>query len=178
MRVLWSLAVLTAAALSTATAQQPDCVAGGNGNHNGWNKQAQRDPGKQVPPGWDVRPARGCDPATPPPDSTPQDTTPPPPPPGNSVTGHVYYGFGVQANVRMDLTGAMTASTSTDATGSYAFYGLIDGTYTVCEEVPVGSKETYPTVTSFNPACPTGAGWSFTLSGTNAAFVDFQNQPM
>ncbi len=183
MRVLVSLVVLAAAPLATAVAQSrnggPSCLSPSNGNHYGWEKQAQQS--KPTPPGRNVRPAFGCSSSG---DSTASgggsgsggDTTPPPPPPppSNQISGQVFVDGAVEPNVTIDLTGAASASVVTDANGNYAFTGLPDGTYLVCEEVPSGQFETSP-IDPSNPICPTGSGWGFTLTGTNAGLVNFSN---
>jgi hypothetical protein len=73
----------------------------------------------------------------------------------------------------IELSGAATATTQTDALGNYTFTGLAAGAYTICEVVQSTWHQTWP---SFGPACPTGFGYSFTLSdGQNASLVDFGN---
>lgn len=71
----------------------------------------------------------------------------------------------------IEVTGTVTASTVSNADGTYGFWNLPAGTYTVCEQVQSGWAQTYPT----NGApCPTGQGYTFTLSaGGSGSFVDF-----
>lgn len=71
----------------------------------------------------------------------------------------------------IEVTGAATASTVSNADGTYGFWNLPPGTYTVCEQVKSGWTQTYPT--SGSP-CPSGLGYTFTLSaGGSGSFVDF-----
>jgi hypothetical protein len=45
----------------------------------------------------------------------------------------------------IELSGTVTATAVTDATGSYRFSGLPAGTYTICEVVQSGWRQTWPT---------------------------------
>jgi SdrD B-like domain len=75
----------------------------------------------------------------------------------------------------VELTGTVTATAVTDASGNYAFTGLPDGTYTICEDLQQGWTETFPQ-SSWGTPCPGGFGWSFSLSGgTGAGWVNFGN---
>lgn len=76
------------------------------------------------------------------------------------------------ANWCVHLTGTVTATAVTDASGNYIFRGLPSGTYTVCEDVQTGWAQDFP---SSGPACPTGIGWSFTITGASASFIYFGN---
>ncbi len=81
------------------------------------------------------------------------------------------------ANWCVDLSGAVTATVATDASGNYSFTGLPGGTYTVCEVLQSGWSEAFPT-SAFGVPCPTGFGWAFTLSaGSGASSVNFGNTP-
>jgi hypothetical protein len=75
-----------------------------------------------------------------------------------SISGVISGGAGVTVN----LTGKATSTTTSDASGNYAFNGLLAGSYTVT-----------PVKTSFifTPGTQT-----ITLSGTNATGVNFQGQ--
>jgi SdrD B-like protein len=71
----------------------------------------------------------------------------------------------------IDVTGTATASAVTNADGTYGFWDLPPGTYTVCEQVKAGWTQTYPKSGS---ACPTGQGYTFTLTtGGSASLLDF-----
>lgn len=73
----------------------------------------------------------------------------------------------------IEVTGTATASAVSGPDGTYGFWNLAPGTYTVCEVVPSGWTQTYPTGGS---SCPTGQGYTFTLAaGTSASFLDFVN---
>lgn len=86
----------------------------------------------------------------------------------HSISGAVYLitrtGLVPFAGERMYLSGAASASTTTDASGRYVFSGLLDGTYTV------------------RPFCPRGEGMSIcmpssrsvVLAGANVYNVNFQ----
>jgi hypothetical protein len=116
--------------------------------------------------------------------------TPPPPPPTSSCVASAPSNAGTlfiegqvlldtspwpgQANWCIHLTGTVTATALTDASGSYRFTGLPWGTYTVCEDVQSGWVETFPTS---GTVCPTGFGWSFPLNGASASFNNFWNLP-
>jgi hypothetical protein len=73
----------------------------------------------------------------------------------------------------IELSGTVTATAVTDATGSYRFSGLPAGTYTICEVVQSGWRQTWPTP---GTACSTGVGYTFELAdGRSGEFVDFGN---
>ncbi len=76
----------------------------------------------------------------------------------------------------VQLTGTVTATALTDSvTGHYIFTGLPDGTYTVCEDLQDGWVETWPQ-SSWGATCPSGFGWSFSLSGgTGYGWNNFGN---
>jgi len=78
------------------------------------------------------------------------------------------------ANWCVQLTGTVTATALTDASGNYMFGGLPDGTYTVCEVLQTGWQQMFPTD---GAACPSGLGWTFTLEGFGGSFLDFKNVP-
>jgi len=74
------------------------------------------------------------------------------------------------------VSGPVTSSTVTDATGHYLFSGIPAGTYTVCEEVQSGWAQSSPTMPA---ACGSGKGYSFSLTaGGSGSFVDFGNLPL
>jgi hypothetical protein len=79
------------------------------------------------------------------------------------------------ANWCIQLTGTINATAMTDANGNYSFRGLPDGEYSVCEELPITWRQTFPTVAFGGMPCPMGLGWSFPLSGWSASFVNFRN---
>ena len=112
---------------------------------------------------------------------------PPPPPPtcgqapapaGTAViTGQVFQDvspdFPGLANWCVDLSGPVSGSMLTDATGHYSFSGLPGGSYTVCVEVQTGWTQTFP---SSGTACPGGIGWTFDIGdGSVAEMIDFGN---
>lgn len=118
-----------------------------------------------------------CAPTDPPP---PPPTQPPPPSSTCAVSAPSPTGTAaIQGAVFLDadpwpglsgwcvqLTGSVTATTLTDASGTYWFTGLPTGTYTVCEVVPSGWQETFPTA---GGSCPTG-GYTFSIADGNTAF--------
>jgi SdrD B-like domain len=145
-------------------------------------------------PGTDIN---KCDPPPvvqpPPPPPAPAPAPPPPPPPAPtstcsvtaqstsgtlSIDGTVALGVSpwtALPNWCIQLTGTVSATTLTDASGNYTFTGLPDGTYTVCEVVQSGWQQTFP---GSGDTCPTGFGWTFTLVGYSGSFVNFKNTPM
>jgi len=75
----------------------------------------------------------------------------------------------------VQLTGTVTATAVTDGSGNYFCAGLPDGDYTICEDLQSGWSQTFPQ-SSWGTACPSGFGWSFSLSGgTGAGWVNFGN---
>lgn len=116
--------------------------------------------------------------APPPPDTTPTPPPPPPPPPPGSVTitGKVFNDITGRPPLSgwvVEVSGDASASTTTDAFGTYTISGLPAGVYTVCEAIPSGWVQTSP---RSGPSCPSGFGYSFTLAaGAGASFVNFGN---
>lgn len=118
----------------------------------------------------------------------PQDPPPQPPPPTSgcvatapsnagtlSIDGQVFVDASPWpglANWCVQLTGTVTATAVTDASGNYIFRGLPSGTYMVCEELQTGWQQTFP---SSGAGCATGFGWSFPLNGGSASFIYFGN---
>ena len=125
-----------------------------------------------------------CDPPPPPP--------PPSPPPASTcqvfstptgngaVMGTVYHDvvwtFFPGMCLELSLGGQVVARTlSADPSGKYVFTGLALGDYTICEVVPSGSTQTFPTTPA---ACPNGIGQTtFLPAGAVYAFFDFANIP-
>ncbi len=121
-------------------------------------------------------------------------TLPPPPPPplpppptsacGSapagggtvSIDGQVYQDFAPWSGLQgwcIQLSGTVSGSVLTDASGNYVFTGLPAGTYTVCEVLQANWRETFP---ADGPACPSGFGYTMTLiDGSGASFIDFAN---
>jgi hypothetical protein len=71
------------------------------------------------------------------------------------------------------LSGPVNATTVTDATGSYSFTGLPDGTYTVCEAQRFAWMQTAPADPS---ACASGYGYTIVITtGQVVTLLDFGN---
>ena len=80
------------------------------------------------------------------------------------------------SGVTITLAGAASASTVTASDGTYSFGALADGVYTVCETVPSGYTQTFPTTNS--GSCIGSTGYSVTISGgvnTPSGSLDFGN---
>ena len=76
----------------------------------------------------------------------------------------------------VELSGTVSATAVTDAAGTYSFMGLPTGTYTICEIVQSGWRQTFPPSGAW---CLTGVGYTFTLSeGQSGYLVDFGNTVM
>jgi hypothetical protein len=169
MRVIGVLLALVAAPLVTSAAQSPKSRGQGH-NEAHCAARAAKHPGKDN---------NKCEPAP----------LPPPPPSACAVTspstaGSLY----VEGQVFLDvdpwpglagwcvvLTGPVNAVALTDASGSYRFTGLPTGFYTVCEVVPSGWLQSFPTE---GAACPGGGfGYSFTLE-YNTGWNNFYNSQM
>jgi len=95
-----------------------------------------------------------------------------------SIAGQVYdanAGTGL-GNWCVVLTGSSSVTVATDASGNYTFTGLGGGSYTVCEVLPTGWTETFPS-SAFGSPCPTGFGWpTFSLTdGEQASLLNFGN---
>ena len=128
------------------------------------------------------------DPGTPPPLPPPTLPPPPPPPPTSacgsapagggtvSIDGQVYQDFAPWTGLQgwcVQLSGPVSGSVVTDASGNYAFTGLPAGTYTVCEVLQTSWRESFP---ASGPGCPSGFGYTMTLiDGSGASFIDFAN---
>ena len=130
------------------------------------------------------------DPGTPPPAPPPPPTLPPPPPPpptsacGSapaaggtvSIDGQVYQDFAPWSGLQgwcVQLSGTVSGSVVTDASGNYVFTGLPAGTYTVCEVLQTSWRESFP---ANGPGCPSGFGYTMTImDGSGASFIDFAN---
>lgn len=119
------------------------------------------------------RTRKGCSPTAP--------VTDPPPPPTTSGTGSLSGLILNDANNAplsgwvVQLSGAVSATAVTDGTGSFLFSNLPAGTYTVCEEIPSGWVEAYPTS---GTSCPTGFGYTYTLADNGGASFYFWNRAM
>ena len=122
------------------------------------------------------RPRTGCSPVSP-----TQDPPPPPPSGGGtaSITGRVYNdvtGHPPLAGWVVTVSGPYNGSTVTDNQGNYGFHNLPGGTYTVCEVVAGGWKQTAP---PFQASCTSGLGYAFPMNdGASAQFLDFGNVVM
>ena len=121
--------------------------------------------------------------------STPPPPLPPPPPVSGggcvsspaaggtaSLDGGVHVDASPWAGLAgwcVELSGPVSATAVTDASGAYLFFGLPAGTYTVCETVQPGWHQTFPTS---GPTCATGFGWTTTLlEGRGNSYIDFWN---
>jgi len=95
----------------------------------------------------------------------------------DSITGHVSRGeepWGPLPGWCIHLTGTVTATAMTDANGRYAFTGLPDGDYTVCEVLESGYAQTWPG--TWGTPCPGNTvGWFLPLRGWSSNFTNFQN---
>ena len=137
-------------------------------------------------PGETITKCPVADPPPPPPPSQP----PPPPPPAPSPTcgsapagggtvsinGQVYQDASPWpglTNWCVQLSGPVSGSVVTDASGNYVFTGLPAGTYTVCEVLQTSWRESFP---ANGPGCPNGFGYTMSLiDGSGASFIDFAN---
>jgi len=143
---------------------------------------AQRSPTSwslERPPDPKGRDRTGCSPVPPAPQTPPPPppTSPPPPAGTASIMGSVFNditGLPGLSGWVIELTGTVTATVVSDATGSYRFSGLPHGTYTICEAVQSGWRQTWPTPPA--TSCPTGLGYTFEIvDGERDEFVDFGN---
>jgi hypothetical protein len=93
-----------------------------------------------------------------------------------SIDGQVYIDASPWPGLQgwcLQLSGPVSATAVTDASGNYSFTGLPAGTYTLCEVVQTGWHETFPTS---GPACSGGFGWTITVAaGSGASFIWFGN---
>lgn len=99
-----------------------------------------------------------------------------------SVAGTVYNSFDwtglggwvVQITILQSNGTTTNVSATTNADGTWLASNLPDGTYTICQVVPSGWVQTWPTS---GVSCATGRGYSFTLAaGAAASFVDYADQ--
>ncbi len=121
--------------------------------------------------------------------STPPPPLPPPPPVSGggcvgsgpaggtaSIDGQVFVDASPWPGLQgwcVTVSGPVSATAVTDASGNYLFPGLPAGTYTVCEAVQSGWHETFPTS---GPACATGFGWTIDVKdGFGASYIWFGN---
>jgi len=193
MRGALVLLALVAAPMLTAAAQGPDkssepsqpglvenseqcATADANRSPQSWTRNGQRSgQARGQEQNGDHR--RGCSPVAPQPDAPPPPPPPPPPSGGTSwITGGVYEDTGNSPGLpgwTIELSGTMTATTLTDASGNYRFSNLPAGTYTVCQRVQAGWTQTYP---SSGPACSVAFGHGFDLGdGKGAVYNTFLN---
>ncbi len=132
-----------------------------------------------------------CVPQDPPPPVQPPPPPPPPPPPAPSpscansvnsggtasIDGQVFVDASPWPGLQgwcVTLSGPITATALTDASGNYTFSNLPGGTYTVCEVLQSNWHQTFPTG---GASCPGGTiGWTFDLAnGNSASFIWFGN---
>jgi hypothetical protein len=108
-------------------------------------------------------------------DNCPQPEAPPPPvPAGSVIDGRVYNDVTGRPGLSgwvVELSGDVTATTRTDASGNYRFVGLPPGTYTICALPESGWSQTFPPM---GASCATGFGYEFPIEeGTSAGFNNF-----
>lgn len=178
MRACIVVLALLATPLAIGAAQTPD-LPGNSSCDNGNGDETRSDTGG-------IHAHQGlCGVEQPPP------PPPPPPPPGPCgqapatsgtamITGQVFTNVAPDflglANWCVDLTGTVSGSVATDASGFYTFSGLPAGDYQVCEELQAGWQQTYPPAPQGGANCPVGFGWAFTLvDGATAGMNDFGN---
>lgn len=131
MRVLTLVAALIATPVLAAMSQDPgqaatSAAAAGKCATADERRSANSWEGKQPEADPKSRSRVGCSPVAP--------TPPPPPPSGAAIVGRVFDGdVNGLANWTVTLSGTVTATAVTDASGSFAFRGLQAGTYIVCE---------------------------------------------
>src|SRR5437867_320475 len=119
-----------------------------------------------------------CDPRPPPPASTCQELSAQTG--TGSIMGTVWHDlvwtFYPGVCIELSIGGQVVArKLSADPSGKYVFTGLAQGDYTICEVVPSGSTQTFPTSAA---ACPNGIGQTtFLPDGAVYAFLDFANIP-
>ncbi len=139
--------------------------------------------GHTIPYGLDKK---NCEPPAPPP-------APVPPPPGPSCgngvvdqgTASINGGVFTDGWVAplpgwcVELSGPVTASALTDASGNYSFVGLPDGMYTVCQVVkPEGFSSWVQTFPRDGATCLVGLGYTFGVEqGSTYWFNDFTYRP-
>lgn len=179
MRVLMVLLALAAMPFAASVSQsgdshgvrQPDARGQSGDNQKCENDALDRDDQRAHDQNQADRPGTGDA-------RTDAQCTPPPPAAGASITGTVYNditGRPGLASWTVQLTGTVTATAVTDASGNYSFTGLPAGTYSVCEVAQSGWTQTFPPVGA-TPCVTGGLGYSFSLSaGNTALLVNFGN---
>ncbi len=198
MRALMAVLFLAAMPLATSAAQGQDkgkdvCALPEGGARRG-PPSAARDRALNNGNGRKVgltRDGNACVVAEPPP-PPPSDTVVPPPPSGTGAEIHgTAFGdldmsftrsageLGL-AGWTITLSGAVTASTVTDADGNYSFVGLPAGTYLVCQAPQLSWWQSLPWD---GPVCASGNyGYSRTVSpdapGVSIIGNDFGNVPI
>jgi SdrD B-like domain len=159
-----------------------------NGRHRALDKKCGNPP---PPPAPDPAPAPAPDPApapapAPAPDPAPAPAPAPEPPPPAAYVGEIRGVVFVDMNTNnvfdageptisdwsIQLTGPVSRTVMTDGTGAYAITALPPGTYTVCAAALDGFTLSTP---SSGPSCPSGFGWSVTISDLTAAATATMN---
>ena len=174
MRVSIALLALVAAPFVAAAAQDRAesvqdagrcAVPDAHRSPTSWSHERRPDPKGRL--------RTGCSPVRP----GAEDPPPPPPPNGSvSITGTVYNDINGRPGLAgwvVELSGTMSATAVSDAQGNYQFAGLTAGSYTICEAVPSGWRQTFP---PGGATCPVGFGYSFDLAdGQSGSFINFGN---
>ena len=162
MRVLTLVAALIATPALAAVSQEPgqaatSAAADGKCATADAQRSSKSWEGGNQPADPKGRDRVGCSPVAPPPPAPP-----PAPVAGAAIVGRVFDGNTVGlANWTVTLTGTVNATATTDAAGSFAFKGLQEGTYTICEVWTDPWIQYWPRT---GTACKTGIGYTLIIT--------------